>query len=230
MLFRSVIQPAGQKNIESLRKTRESQAIKEIKDPAFEDARVRESQGDFIGTNPKSKDSFDSVLNEIKEQITRTPEPYASELRKRFSAIAGKQVQMSEGEIRAAQVRAIAEGKDPSKVATTKLEPMTLDQAEFLRRMLNNKDAFSVEGFPALDTVRQNQLANVITRAMVDYEPRIGEYMDKYRSLSEPITRATTGRGKALTEMEIKAEQDALFSADRSVTARYFLEIGRAHV
>lgn len=219
------IQSIGQKNVEGLKSIRQEEAIKKVKDPAFEDARVRESQGDFISTNPQSSKSFDGVIGEIERQISRTPEPYASELKRRFAAIKGKEVPLNDGEIRAAQLRASILGKDPSTVATTRIEPMTMDQAEFLRRMLNNKDAFNVEGYQALDVVRQNKLADLLTSAMNAYEPRMGEYLSKYKTLSEPISRAVAGRAGKLTEVEIaSAEQQALYSSDKSAAAKYFLD------
>jgi adenylate kinase family enzyme len=217
----SAIQPEGQKNLEALRGTRQEEAIGKIKEPAFEDARTREQSGDFISTNKNSSKEFNDVVAEIEKQINRTPEPYQSTLKSRFAAIKGKEVPLSEGEARVEQLRASIQGREPS---TTKTEPLTLDQAEFMRRMLNSKDITSVEGFPALDAQRMSNLSGRLEKAMSAYEPRVGQYLSKYKELSEPIARASAGRGKALTDLEIKAEQDALFSADKKQTANYFLD------
>ena len=220
-----VIQSAGKKNVEALKGVRETEAIQKVKDPAFDAARAREAKGDFISTNPNSSTAFQSVIGEIEQQIARTPEPYASELKKRLTSLRGKEVPLNEGEIRAAQLRATIEGKDPSTVPTTRTEPMTMDQAEFLRRMLNDKEAFKVEGFEALTAVRQNQLADLIASAMNAYEPRMGEFLAKYKSASEPISRAVAGRARKLTEVEVaKAEQDVLYSSDGAAATRYFLD------
>ena len=218
-----VIQPAGKENIDKLKATRSQESIDKIKDPAFEQARLRESKGEYLSTSPSSQKEFNSVVDEIRGQIAATPEPYASELKKRFASVMGKEVPMTEGEIRAAQLRASIEGKPIESVGTVKREPMTLDQAEFLRRMLNNKKAFEVEGFPALDTVRQNQLGERLTAAMNAYDPRVGQYLQTYKDLSTPVSKAASGRGGALTEAELLAEEQVLFSADKKATADYFL-------
>jgi hypothetical protein len=218
-----VIQPAGKKNIEDLKAARSQESIEKIKDPAFEQARAREAKGEFISTSPSSQKEFNSLVDEIRNQIAATPEPYASELKKRFASVMGKEVPMTEGEIRAAQFRATVEGKPIESVGTMKREPMTMDQAEFLRRMLNNKKAFEVEGFQALDTVRQNQLGERLTAAMNAYDPRVGQYLQTYKDLSTPISKAASGRGGALTEAELLAEEQVLFSADKKATADYFL-------
>lgn len=217
----AAIQPTGRKNIESLRKTREEEAIGKIKEPAFEDARLREQKNDYISTNKNSSEEFNDVVAEIEKQINRTPEPYRSTLKNRFSAIKGEEIPLSDAELRVEKFRASIEGREPK---TTKTQPLTLDQAEFMRRMLNSKDITSVEGFPALDANRMIALSNRLEKAMTAYEPRVGEYITKYKDLSEPITRASAGKGGALTDLEIKAEQDALFSADKKATANYFLD------
>lgn len=218
-----VIQPAGKENIDKLKAARSEESIDKIKDPAFEQARLRESKGEYLSTSPNSQKEFNSLVDEIRSQIAATPEPYASELKKRFASVMGKEVPMTEGEIRAAQLRASIEGKPIESVGTMKREPMTMDQAEFLRRMLNNKKAFEVEGFQALDTVRQNQLGERLTAAMNAYDPRVGQYLQTYKDLSTPISKAAAGRSGALTEAELLAEEQVLFSADKKATADYFL-------
>jgi hypothetical protein len=213
-----IIQPLGKANIESLKGVRTEEAITNIKEPAFEAARIRESRKDFISNNPKSQEEFNEVLTEIQTQIQRTPEPYRSELQRRLASITGKVGQE--------QKVAIGSGKVSGRVEKTipaKIEPLTLDNAEFLRRMLNDNKAFEVEGFKAFDAIRQSVLAKKLTSAMNAYEPRIGEYLQEYAKRSAPITKATVGRNRALTETEQLAEEAALFSADKSAATNYFL-------
>lgn len=217
----NIIQNAGRGNLQQLRAARQTGAIQEIKDPAFMDAKVREAKGDFIATNPNSAEILRSVLSRLERDISDTPEPYASELRRRFSSIRGTEKPLSEGERRAAELRASIMGGEP---AVTKIEPMTLQQAEFLRRMLKDKNVAEVEGFKALDVERMGKLSDELTRAMTEYEPRVGEYLTKYREMSAPIERATAGRGFELTKADELAEEQVLFSADRAAAAKYYLD------
>lgn len=216
----SIIQPEARKNLEQLRGTRQEESITKIKDPAFESARNRESAGDFISTNPKSADQFSNVVGEIEQQIARTPEPYGSELRRRLASIRGKEVPMTDAEIRAAELRSSITGEP---VSTTKVEPMTMDQAEFLRRMLKSKDLGKVEGFAAQDPFRMNALGDKLFDAMKAYEPRIGQYVEKYKETSAPISKALAGRGRALTDVELIEAENVLFSADKTAAAKYYL-------
>ena len=193
-----IIQNQGTKNVERLRQTRQTEAITKIKDPAFEGARAREKNGDTIASNENSAEQFRSVLDEVSEQIRRAPRGFQDALRKRFSAIYSK-------------------GK-----------PLSLDQAEQLRRMLNDKNIATVEGYQALDVMRMKQLSEKLRSAMEAYEPRLGEYLAKYKELSAPITRALGGRGEALTEVELQAsEQQALYSADKASATSYYLNGSR---
>lgn len=216
----SVIQPEGKANIEKLRSTRTREAITEVKDPAFESARNREGSGDFLSTNPKSQKEFNETIKEIETQIERTPEPYRSELRKRLSSLRGEEVPLSAAELKTQEVRSAYLGEP---MVTTKVKPMTLDQAEFMRRILKDKSLGEAIGAKGMDVSRMNELGDKLLSSMNAYEPRIAEYISKYKSGSEPITRALSGRGQAMTEMEIVAEENALFSADKKAAADYYL-------
>ena len=214
-----IIQPAGKANIESLKGVRTEEAITNIKDPGFEAARVREARKDFISNNPRSKEAFNEVLTEIQTQIQRTPEPYRSELKRRLASITGRVGQEEKVAIGSGKVSGRVEKTIPAKI-----EPLTLDNAEFLRRMLNDNKAFEFEGgFKAFDAIRQADLAKKLTSAMNAYEPRIGQYLQEYSRRSAPITKATVGRSRALTETEQLAEEAALFSADKAAATNYFL-------
>jgi hypothetical protein len=215
-----VIQPEGQKNLESLKQTRQQESIKNIKDPAFESARDRYARGDSMATNPNSADKFNETIGEIQTQIERTPEPYRSELRKRLGSLRGEEVPLSEGEQRAEAVRASIEGRPPK---TTKNIPMSLDQAEFMRRILKDKNLGEAIGAKGMDVSRMNDLGDKLLESMKAYEPRVGEYLSTYKETSEPITRALAGRGKALTDVELQAEEDALFSSDKTAATNYYL-------
>lgn len=214
------IQPQGQANLEKMRAARTQEAITKVKDPAFEQARGREDAGDFLSTNPKSQKEFGETLQEIQTQIERTPEPYRSELKKRLGSLRGEEVALTEAEKRGEAVRAAIEGR-PANV--TKFKPMTLDQAEFMRRILKDKNLGEAIGAKGMDVSRMNTLGDKLLSAMNAYEPRIAKYIEKYKEGSEPITRALAGRGKAMTEMEIAAEENALFSSDKKAAADYYL-------
>jgi len=220
----SVIQSQGSKNIDKLRQTRQTEAITKVKDPAFERARQREARGESISTDPKSATQFENTIKEIETQIERTPEPFRSQLKQRFAAIRGSRRALTEEEQRLENFRAFNQGRP---AATEAVEPMTLDQAEFMRRMLKSKDLTSVEGFPALDAVNMGKLADKLRAAMKAYEPGFATYLSKYEELSAPITKAAAGRGEALTEIELQEAEQALFSADKSAATSYYLNGSR---
>jgi hypothetical protein len=216
-----LIQNAGRSNIQALRAQRQTGAITDIKDPAFAQAKQREAQGDFIATNPRSAGVLRDVLARVQQQIDATPEPFRSELRRRYAAIRGEERPLTQAESRAAIVRESITG-EPARA--TAIEPLTLEQAEFVRRLLKDKSITEVEGFKALDADRMNKLADELVVAMREYEPRVQQYIDKYREMSAPIERALGGRGKALTEADELAEQQVLFSADKTAATRYYLD------
>ena len=226
----AIIQPAGRANIQSAAAIRTEEAITKIKDPAFAEAKPREAAGDFISTNPQSKPIFDEAINTLERQIEGTTEPFKSQLRARLQSLRGEEVPLSAAEMNAE----IAKASSPTQLLlsggkqvipkTTKIQPITLEQAEFMRRMLTDKKLAEESGFAALDVSRRQAVAKMLSEAMKQYEPRVGEYLSKYRELSAPIEKATAGRGGALTEADLLAEQEVLFSADKSSTAKYYLD------
>jgi chemotaxis regulatin CheY-phosphate phosphatase CheZ len=216
------IQPKGRANVEALKGTRQTEAIQNIKNPAFEQARAREAKGQTIESFPASANQFKQTIAEIESQIDKTPEPFRSQLKARYASIRGKERPLTEGERRVEQFRAASiPGYQPKTVAT---EPLTLDEAEFLRRMLKDKDLSKVEGFPAVDAVRMNELGEKLLSAMKAYEPRIGEYIAEYESRSVPITKALAGKGERAIETEISKEPNILFSEDKKAVANYYLD------
>ena len=90
--------------------------------------------------------------------------------------------------------------------------------------MLKDKDLSKVEGFPAVDAVRMNELGEKLLSAMKAYEPRIGEYIAEYESRSVPITKALAGKGERAIETEISKEPNILFSEDKKAVANYYLD------
>ena len=217
-----LIQPLGKSNLKNLSEARQKTAITETKDPAFDRARKRESNGQFIVTDKKSAPLLESAFADLETQINRTTEPYQSQLKARLQSLKGKEIPLSEGELR---VEKLKEASIPGYSAkTTKQEPLTLDQAEFMRRMLTDKDLAEATGFAALDIARRGDVAKKLSAAMKEFEPGVGEYLSKYQETSAPIAKALAGRGGKLTEAERLAEEEVLFSADKSATAKYYLD------
>lgn len=217
-----LIQPLGRNNVKNLQETRQTEAITKIKEPAFDKGRAREANGEYIATDPKSQPVLESAFSDLETQINRTTEPYRSQLKARLQSLKGTEVPLSEAEIRVEKFRELS---IPGHVAkTTKQEPMTLDQAEFMRRMMTDKDLAESTGFAALDIGRRTEIGKKISAAMKEFEPGVGEYLTKYQETSAPITKALAGRGGQLTETERLAEQEVLFSADKSATAKYYLD------
>ena len=216
-----LIQPLGRSNVKDLQKTRQTESITNIKEPTFDKGRAREAKGEFIATDPKSQPVLESAFSDLETQINRTTEPYRSQLKARLQSLKGTEVPLSEAEARVERLRASIEGREPKFVKT---EPMTLDQAEFMRRMMTDKDLAESTGFAALDIGRRTEIGKKISAAMKEFEPGVGEYLTKYQETSAPITKALAGRGGQLTETERLAEEEVLFSADKSATAKYYLD------
>lgn len=216
------IQPKGRANVEKLKETRQTEAITKIKDPAFEQARSREAKGQAIENFPESANQFKEVIAEIEKQIERVSEPYRSQLRARYASIRGNERPLTEAEKRVEQLRAATiPGYQPRSVAT---DPMTLDQAEFLRRMLKDKDLSKVEGFAAIDPFRMNELGDKLRKSMEAYEPKIAEYIAEYERRSVPVTKALAGKGERAIETDISKEPNVLFSEDKKAVANYYLD------
>jgi hypothetical protein len=216
------IQPKGRANVEKLKETRQTEAITKIKDPAFEQARSREAKGQAIENLPESANQFKEVIAEIEKQIERVSEPYRSQLRARYASIRGNERPLTEAEKRVEQLRASTiPGYQPRSVAT---DPMTLDQAEFLRRMLKDKDLSKVEGFAAIDPFRMNELGDKLRKSMEAYEPKIAEYIAEYERRSVPVTKALAGKGERAIETDISKEPNVLFSEDKKAVANYYLD------
>ena len=216
-----LIQPLGRSNVKDLQKTRQTESITNIKEPTFDKGRAREAKGEFIATDPKSQPVLESAFSDLETQINRTTEPYRSQLKARLQSLKGTEVPLSEAEARVERLRASIEGREPKFVKT---EPMTLDQAEFMRRMMTDKDLAESTGFAALDIGRRTEIGKKISAAMKEFEPGVSEYLTKYQETSAPITKALAGRGGQLTETERLAEEEVLFSADKSATAKYYLD------
>ena len=216
------IQPKGRENVERLKGTRQTEAITNIKDPAFERARSREAKGEAIESFSESANQFKEVIAEIEKQIERVSEPYRSQLRARYASIRGNERPLTEAEKRVEQLRAATiPGYQPRSVAT---DPMTLDQAEFLRRMLKDKDLSKVEGFAAIDPFRMNELGDKLRKSMESYEPKIAEYIAEYERRSVPVTKALAGKGERAIETDISKEPNVLFSEDKKAVANYYLD------
>jgi hypothetical protein len=216
------IQPKGRENVERLKGTRQTEAITNIKDPAFERARSREAKGEAIENFSESANQFKEVIAEIEKQIERVSEPYRSQLRARYASIRGNERPLTEAEKRVEQLRAATiPGYQPRSVAT---DPMTLDQAEFLRRMLKDKDLSKVEGFAAIDPFRMNELGDKLRKSMESYEPKIAEYIAEYERRSVPVTKALAGKGERAIETDISKEPNVLFSEDKKAVANYYLD------
>ena len=219
-----VIQNQGKENIEALEKTRKQEAITEVKDPAFESARAREAKGESIANSPVSQQQHQELVQAANQIIERTPEMLRAEQKRRLSSFMGTERPMTEAEARVEALRASIDNRPAN---TTVFEPMTMDQAEGMRRYLNDKNAQKIEGYASLDGIQAGDLSAKLQAAMTAFEPRSAEWINKYRTASEPISRAKAGRGEAFTELEMKQfdqEAEAMFSADKKQATNYYLD------
>lgn len=216
-----VIQPLGRENVRKLSETRQREAITNIKDPGFQAAREREAKGEFMSTDPNSAPLYREVLRELDDQIAKTPEPFRSELKRRMESLRGEKVPITGKEASYEKSLARMQGRAPVLERT---QPATLDQAEFMRRLLTDKNLGDASGFAAIDISRRVDLGKKLAAAMEAFEPRTRQYTETYRKLSAPIEQATAGRGAALTEADLLAEQQVLFGADKQAVTRYYLD------
>ena len=120
------IQNSGKKNIEAIRATTTKEAIRDIKDPAFERARGRAASGDTLSTNPDSAPILKEIVSDIEQQIADVPGRFRGELEGRIDDIIGKKIPLSSNELRVEQLR---ESSIPGYIAQKfKREPLTLHQ------------------------------------------------------------------------------------------------------
>lgn len=217
----SLIQNKGKENVENIKKTTRTEAIQEIKDPAFQRIREREARGDFIETNEKSKKLLQDALDDLDKQLSETPEAVSSVLRTRLAAITGYERPLTEGEKRAAAVRASITGEP---VKETVREPLTGARAEYLRRWLKSKDATTVEGFPALDAVRAGKIGDKIQKALEAYEAGVGKYISRYKAGKEAEKIALGARGESTVESIAQVDGQSIFSMKPQTVARSYLD------
>lgn len=217
----SLIQNKGKANVENISKTTRTEAITEIKDPAFERMKQRETNKDYIGTNPKSKEILQSAIDDLNKQINETPEAVASVLRTRLAAITGSERPLTDAEKRVAALRSSVTGESiPQSIK----EPLTAARAEYLRRWLNSKDAMTVEGFPALDAVRAGKIGDKIQKAMEEFEPDVGRYIARYKQGKEAERAALGARGESTIESVAQVDGQSIFGMKPQTVAKSYLD------
>jgi hypothetical protein len=195
----NLIQNKGRENLQKLKKARTQEAITDIKDPAFNEAPARETAGDTIASNEKSREKFEKVLSELQKEINNTTP--------------------STGSVGLSKIMKDLQGTDG--------KPFSLAQAENMRRFLKDTDLSKVSGFEAANKTRLHDIGNLLTKAMEAYDPRLAQYISKYKKLSAPITKAMAGRGEALTDVELQEAEKSLFSADKAAATNYYLNGSR---
>jgi hypothetical protein len=217
------IQNSGKKNIEAIRATTTKEAIRDIKDPAFERARGRATSGDTLSTNPDSAPILKEIVSDIEQQIADVPGRFRGELEGRIDDIIGKKTPLSSNELRVEQLR---ESSIPGYIAQKfKREPLTLHQAEFLRRWAKDPILRKDTGFGSLDATRMAGTGNRIEQAMTAYEPDVGRYIQTYKTGKEAERVAAGGRrGEGLTEQVAKTEDEILFSNKPQQVTSYYLD------
>lgn len=218
------VQNQGKKNIKNIRETTSKEAIENIKDPAFEKARGRAAQGDTLSTNPKSAPILKEIVSDIEQQIADVPGEFRGPLEGRIDAIIGKKIPLSSEELRVEQLR---ESTIPGYIAQKfKREPLTLQQAEFLRRWAKDPILRKDTGFGSLDATRMANTGNRIEQAMTAYEPDVARYIQTYKTGKEAERLALGGkRGEGITEDIGKTtEEEVIFSGKPQQVASYFLD------
>lgn len=190
--FGSFVSEKGKGNVKTINEATEREAIQEIKDPAFEKSRIRAQSGDLPATNPNSAPILEKAASDIRQTIADTPAEFRGGLEKRLQTLFGEEVALSEQELMIEQLRASIV---PGYVAkTTKQLPLTLHQAEYLRRWAKDPILRERTGFGSLDDTRMKKLGDTIEQAMTAYEPDVKRYIDTYRAGKQSEELALGGR------------------------------------
>jgi len=221
--FGKFVQTQGKSNIKSIRSTTEREAIQELKDPAFIQARQRTAQGDTVTTNPRSAPILKEVIADIEQQIQDVPAGFRGPLEDRLESIVGKKIPLSAEQLRVENLRAAS---IPGYVAKTfEREPLTLQQAEFLRRWAKDPILRKDTGFGALDATRMAGTGNKIEQAMTAYDERIGQYIQRYKA-GKQEERLAIGRKKGEGPLEevVKTEDEIIFTGKPQQVANYYLD------
>lgn len=194
--FGAFVSDQGGKNVKAINAATEKAAIEDIKDPAFDRSRTRT---DRIATNPNSAPILENAMADIQQQIADTPVQFRGDLQKRLNTLFGEEIPLSEGELRVEQLKASIDRNYTPK--TTKVEPLTLHQAEFLRRWAKDPILRERTGFGSLDDNRMKLTGDTIQRAMEAYEPDVARYIQTYRQGKQAEELALGGRtGEAAIE------------------------------
>lgn len=216
------IQQRGSANLGKAQEATIKTAIRDIKDPAFENARARAEAGDTPSTNPRSKPLIDAAIQDVEQQISDTPAEFSQGLKKRISALMGGERNMTAAEQRVENLRASVEGRQP---ATTVNEPITLHQLEFLRRWAKDPSLREQTGFGALDSARMAKTSDTIRAAMQAYEPAVGKYIEAYRAGKEGETAILGGaRGTRATDKVLETDAATIFGQKPQLAASAYLD------
>lgn len=217
------IQTQGKRNIRSIRGTTEQEAIRELKDPAFIEARTRAARGDTVSTNPKSAPFLKEAVADIEQQIRDVPSGFRGPLEDRLDSILGKKIPLSAEQLRVENLRATS---IPGYVAKTfEREPLTLQQAEFLRRWAKDPILRKDTGFGSLDATRMAGTGGKIEQAMNAYDERVGQYIQRYK-VGKETERAALGKkkGEGVLEEAAKTEDEIIYSGKPQQVTNYYLD------
>lgn len=190
----AAIQERGAANLEKAQADTVKTAITDIKEPAFNKARLRAMQGDTPGANPASKPILDQAVADIKQQIADTPAEFRAGLEKRVGAITGGN------------------------------EPITLHQLEFLRRWAKDPALREQTGFGALDSARMAKTSDTIRQAMTAYEPDVARYINAYRTGKEGEAVILGSRGARATDKVLETDAATIFGQKPQQAASAYLD------
>lgn len=190
----ALIQEKGTANLDALKGAREKAAITDLKDPAFAEARVRAANGDFLTNNPKSAPILEKARKQFLQQI--------------------EDMRLAPDE-KAAMIKNVD--------ALFGGEPMTLHQAEGMRRFFNEPLTRDPTKYAALKAHDMGEIGKTMTEAMNAYEPRVGKYIGEYRAGSEKIEKALgSNAGKAATDT-IAVDEDVIRNQKPMQAHNYYM-------
>ena len=194
----NVILKSGKGLKGTLDTAREAASITENKNPMFTDARTRYAKGDRIENNPESKQAFAELIQTVDAEIEKLPINERAGLEKFRRGLLGEKGELTE-EQQWANKLLQSNGKPPAFQVPR--EPLSVDQAEYYRRMFNDKDWRAKEGFATLSGKQLGSISEKLQNAVNQYDKRYGQYISEYAKGKQAEEAAFGASEKFLEEI-----------------------------
>jgi len=170
--------------LEKLKTTRD-QVVEQLKQPVFNAAAEKETQGQRYQNTQAYRDALSAINKEISNPQTGLSNIPSNEIR---SSIEKVKEQLEKG---------IVSGKGEEQVS----QPLSFQALDILRRNLRDR-AFGLpaEGYDAIGQQQAGRLAEYVENIMEEFSPGFRAYKDAYKEASKPINELRTKFGKSVTD------------------------------